>query len=140
VTVKSGLSINLRLYGGLDWPSLAHAAPKGLLSTHARAHTHTHTHALDLTSLASLAETIVERQVESFFEVRLTGLKLRFDEFLRQPLFPVRYRQPRMHTQSRKLLTAISISQRRLALAVHDVTVVDNVGPAPVPRSLPALL
>jgi hypothetical protein len=37
-----------------------------------------------------LAETIVERQVESFFEVRLTGLKLRFDEFLRQPLFPVR--------------------------------------------------
>jgi hypothetical protein len=29
VAVKSGLSINLRLYSGLDWPALAHAAPKG---------------------------------------------------------------------------------------------------------------
>lgn len=80
VAVKSGLSINLRLYSGLDWPALAHAAPK---------------------------ETILDRQMDSFFEVRLTGLKLRFDEFLRQPLFP-----------------------RRMALAVHDLTVVDSVGPA----------
>jgi len=30
VAVKSGLSINLRLYSGLDWPALALAAPKGM--------------------------------------------------------------------------------------------------------------